>query len=312
MKYNYLVQIVACLLLTACSIGPLLPKAMITFKVVDELGNPISGIEVGAGFGRNTGSGSTTVGESAITDLNGKCTLKGHSLDFVTYIISKQGFYGVSGIYKFNSKSNGQWQPWNHEIKVVLRKIENPVPMYARRFSSDLPATDKDVGCDLIANDWVKPYGTGTHSDIVFSLKRSYVNDDNFNVNLKVKFPGNHDGFKKFDLNMYNGSDFKLPRYADEDGYEKQFERNQSRIPGREIKDDLNKNIGYVFRVRATSKNTAMYGKIQGDINISAIRNNTLSIGFTYHLNPDHTRNLEFDPKRNLFTDLKSLERVGL
>jgi hypothetical protein len=56
----------------------------------------------------------------------------------------------------------------------------------------------------------------------------------------------------------------------------------------------------------------AMYGKIQGDINISAIRNNTLSIGFTYYLNPDHTRNLEFDPKRNLFQGLEGAERVGL
>ncbi len=31
---------------------------------------------------------------------------------------------------------------------------------------------------------------------------------------------------------------------------------------------------------------------------------------FTYSLNPDYTRNLEFDPKRNLFDNLSDLEQV--
>ena len=31
--------------------------------------------------------------------------------------------------------------------------------MYARKFDKVLPQKDKDIGCDLIANDWVKPYG---------------------------------------------------------------------------------------------------------------------------------------------------------
>jgi hypothetical protein len=184
--------------------------------------------------------------------------------------------------------------------------------MYARRFGNILPLKDKDIGCDLIANDWVKPYGKGTHNDIIFHLKKRYVNDNDFSADLQVKFPGKNDGFIKYDLNMYNGSEFKLPRFAPADGYEKKFVRHQSRLPGREIKDDHKDNIGYVFRVRSSSPDSVMYGKIQGDIHMSAIRNDTIDFGFTYYLNPDHTRNLEFDPKRNLFKDLKSFDQVGL
>lgn len=309
MKCGYLIQIIVFLLLTACSIGPLLPKAMITFKVIDELGNPISGIEVGAGFGRNTGSGSTTVGESAVTDLNGKCAFKGNSLDFVTYVINKHGFYGVSGEYKFKSKSGDQWQPWNPEIKVVLRKIENPVPMYARRFGNVLPVINKDVGCDLLANDWVKPYGTGTHSDIIFHLKKQYVSDKNYSADLFITFPH---GAIKYDLDMYHGSEFKLPRYAPSEGFEKRFERHVIRLPERALKDDRKDNTGYVFRIRSTAPKSVIYGKIQGDFGVRAQGAGTAGIDFTYYLNPDHTRNLEFDPKRNLFTDLKSFEQVGL
>jgi hypothetical protein len=46
----------------------------------------------------------------------------------------------------------------------------------------------------------------------------------------------------------------------------------------------------------------AHYGKIYGDF-----------MNFTYYLNPTpNDRNVEFDPKRNLFTNLKDDERVTM
>jgi hypothetical protein len=44
-----------------------------------------------------------------------------------------------------------------------------------------------------------------------------------------------------------------------------------------------------------------MYGKIRGGILISPRKNKPMKIKLHYYLNPDYTRNLEFDPKRNLF-----------
>jgi len=52
----------------------------------------------------------------------------------------------------------------------------------------------------------------------------------------------------------------------------------------------------------------ALYGKIHGEIRFDVINSKTAIIIFTYYLNPDGTRNLEFDQKRNLFQNLKSRE----
>ena len=52
---------------------------------------------------------------------------------------------------------------------------------------------------------------------------------------------------------------------------------------------------------------SALYGKIHGEIGYSWTR----GIRFIYYLNPTpNDRNLEFDPSRNLFTDLKPMEQV--
>jgi len=307
------VVLLCCLiLLCSCSIEALLPEGCITIFVVDEDGKAVEGINVGIGFEKNTGSGTKGIPVRGVTDAKGRFTGKHNTLEVVQYRAYKEGYYESSGEYRFKNEVAKKWQPWNPELKLVLRKIENPIPMYARQFSKVLPATDKDIGCDLIANDWVKPYGEGTHSDIVFRLKKRYVNDNDYNADLTIKFTGKGDGFITYDLNMYNGSEFKLPRYAPSEGYLKQFERHTFRKPGSTIQDDRNDNAGYVIRVRSSSPSTVMYGKIQDDIQISAGGKGTASIGFTYYLNPDHTRNLEFDPKRNLFTDLKSFEQVGL
>jgi hypothetical protein len=300
------------LLLCNCSIEGLLPEGSLTIIVLDEEGKPMEGIDVGIGFEKNTGTGTVGIPVRGVTDATGKFTGKHNTLKVVQYRAYKDGYYESSGEYRFMSETAKKWQPWNPEIKVVLRKIVNPVPMYARGFDKELPAIDKDIGCDLIENDWVKPYGKGIHSDIIFHLKKRYVDDNDYSADLQVKFSGRNDGFIKYDLNIYNGSEFKLPRYAPVDGYAKQFERHVTRPPGRSLQDDRNDNVGYIFRVRSSTPSSVMYGKIQRDIGLRAGGKGTAGIDFTYYLNPDHTRNLEFDPKRNLFTDLKSFERVGL
>lgn len=303
------------ILIGGCSITVLLPEACVTIKVVDEEGRPLQNIKVGVGFERNTGSGVTSDAVDGITNSDGAFTARGKTTNYVYYRVDLPGYYSSSGKYKFERETAKKWQPWNPEIIVVLRKIEKPIPMYARKFDKVLPMKDKDIGCDLIANDWVKPYGKGTHSDIIFNLKKTYISEDDYKADLFVKFSDSKDGFIKYDLNMYNGSEFKLPRYAPADGYQKQFVRHVIKIPNKTLQDDQNDNIGYVFRVRSSDLNSlqnAMYGKIQRDVELRAMGQGTAGIAFTYYLNPDHTRNLEFDPKRNLFTELKSFEQVGL
>ena len=81
---------------------------------------------------------------------------------------------------------------------------------------------------------------------------------------------------------MYNGSEFKSPRYAPVDGYKKQFVRHVIKQIGK-TKDDRNDSVGYLFRVRSSragSPLNAMYGKIQKDIEVRAMGEGTAGIAF--------------------------------
>lgn len=55
----------------------------------------------------------------------------------------------------------------------------------------------------------------------------------------------------------------------------------------------------------------AMYGKILDEIKFAALSKNG-EIGMHYYLNPDDTKNLEYDPEKNLFKSLPSGEGVAL
>ena len=82
--------------------------------------------------------------------------------------------------------------------------------------------------------------------------------------------------------------------------------RGKERNAIAESNDD--KHYLYYFRIRTQTNElgqvtNALYGKIYGQINGC----------FTYFLNPTpNDRNVEFDPKRNLFMNLKSMEHVGV
>ena len=65
------------------------------------------------------------------------------------------------------------------------------------------------------------------------------------------------------------------------------------------------KDIHYVFRIRTEVDEDgniveAMYGKVYGEIR-GGFSWGGPSVGFTYYLNPTGTRNLEYDPPKNLF-----------
>jgi hypothetical protein len=56
-----------------------------------------------------------------------------------------------------------------------------------------------------------------------------------------------------------------------------------------------------------------LYGKIYGDLAMSIDRERRPIVSFTYYLNPTGTRNLEFNPKWNIFDwQDQALEAAGL
>jgi hypothetical protein len=54
-----------------------------------------------------------------------------------------------------------------------------------------------------------------------------------------------------------------------------------------------------------------LYGKIDGSMECFPKNVDTAFVTFAYYLNPDGTRNLEFDPKRNLNKKLPNGQGVS-
>jgi hypothetical protein len=127
-----------------------------------------------------------------------------------------------------------------------------------------------------------------------------------FDYTLTVSFSNKGDGIQTFESPYLKTSAFKSPRMAPEDGYLAVWLQTRSRKPGRPVEGnmDIEGKRNYFFRVRTVYDEkgkikSALYGKIYGDF-----------MSFTYYLNPTpNDRNMEFDPKQNLFKNLESFEK---
>ena len=310
--------IVVMFLLSTSACGLDLPVAKVTLKVVDENGMPIKGAKAGVGFESVylLKRGINDVGITGVTDKDGMFTSSHDTLGYIGYGAEAEGYYMSRSEYRFTKKESGKWQPWNPEIRVVMRKIEKPVPMYARDLHATspgvmIPVADKNVGFDLIEFDWVSPYGKGKQADLLFYLKSSYKNKDDFDATLTITFPNRYDGIQVIKDARKGGSMFKLPRYAPDGGYQKSLMRKISSHDLGAPQSDFSDDNNYIFRVRSEEKDgtllRSMYGKIQGDIEFHPRRQGAL-LFFRYFLNPDYTQNLEYGD--NLFKNLKSTEQV--
>ncbi|HEY5747868.1 MAG TPA: hypothetical protein VIU12_17465, partial [Chryseolinea sp.] len=220
----------------------------------------------------------------------------------------------VTDYYTFNKKNGGRWEPWNPTVEMVLKPIVNPIPMYARRVDTiDIPTVGQPVGFDLIVSDWVNPYGKGKTSDFIFLLDKDYTSINlPFQVTLTIRFANEDDGIQSVIAPINVGSELRLPRYAPEEGYQPVLVKSSSRkAPNAPIQQDYRDDQNYFFRVRTVKKDgkieSAHYGKIERDIEFWGNE----KVRFIYYLNPTpNDRNMEFDPKRNLFTELTHGERV--
>lgn len=294
-----------------------LPKAMITYQVIDEAGVPVEDAEVDAGF---IEASSVSVGGR--TDTNGLCTVQGPCSGGAGSSITKGGYYRSGGGYgwKFKdiNKLRNRFEPWNPTVTVVMKKIRNPVAMIHRdgRKSFKFPVFDQPVGFDFEKGDFTAPYGKGVHSD--FIVTASKITNVLQGVTVRFAFPNERDGILPFPFDKNDTSSFKWPYEAPLDGYTNSlskywklyeevvdYSKAYPTNPHTEIhkKHETNiqddKEINYIFRVRSQVDENgnlirACYGKIEGDILVGG------GFRFRYWFNPDWTRNLEDDPQRNV------------
>jgi len=307
-------------------------EAKITVHVTDENGVAVSNAQVNAGFnmaikpGEGWGTGIPTE-VAGITDTNGICILTGKdTAGSVGVAASKEGYYGNGGGTLFTNLDLvlRRWETWNPTIDVVLLKKGIQAPMYARKMREiKIPVEETPVGFDLIAGDWVTPYGKGEVSDFIFQVDvaptqwitnwygtspRPYPIRDN---KIAISFSNGNDGIQTAAALPYG---LRLPRQAPLDGYKPVLTKRAYSDGKSPAYSDFQKDANYFFRVRTKKDEqgniiSALYGKIYGEFNNSGGIGDKIS--FTYYLNPEpNSRNMEFDPKQNLFKNLKPLERV--
>ena len=323
------------------------PQAQITVRVTDDAGVVVTGAMVRARtFSKWKGWPGLSDKEYAFVvgnvDSNGVATLETECEDGEVKCwvyapgttfennrkieISRSIYYTDFGkLVVFTNIVDGQQQPWTPVVDLQIKRVLNPIPMYAMKLQmgdSRIPAFGESLCFDLEKGDWLPPHGNGQTADFIFRLDCEYGErlDSGilaFDATLTIGFSNEDDGILEFPdpQPQGEGSVFRLPRFAPESGYVNQWSLRQfAKKEGMSfLKGD--ENLNYFFRVRTKKDEkgkiiSANYGKIRGAINFGvASRNPTIQL--CYYLNPTpNDRNMEFDPKRNLFTDLPAGERV--
>jgi hypothetical protein len=256
------------------------------------------------------------------TDQSGVFAVSAQTRKDIGCGVTKPGYYKTVEVHKFDinkmydafaaGKPLVEWQSEPVEMKIVLKKIIKPIPLYAFKARIEVPTVDTPVGFDLAVGDWVAPHGQGKVGDLVFKLDRRFVSKRDYTASLHLGFSSKGDGIQDAFAPEEYGSELRLPHQAPEKNYVDAWNRTDSYPNYPKVRPDQN----YFFRVRTVldekgEVKSALYGKIYGEIRYDVINSNTAIVLFTYYLNPaPNDRNVEFDVKQNLFTGLKGKDVI--
>ncbi len=261
------------------------------------------------------------------TDTNGQCLVVGRGFTFMSGRVTASNHYPT--YYKIALGDRGkaiESGRWTVDAEtLVLKRIRNPVPMYAGRLSlaPALANPGVPVSYDFVMGDWLPPHGKGQNADVVLVYEKRILRsttvvqkarpDDarkqvdrtvehplDWDESWKIEMPNRGDGLVKAKQNQSSAlhSDYHAPA----DGYESSLSlfanRRQEKLgwPGKQ-ETNIDEEALYYIRMRTEldehgTVKKAWYGKIYGEINKDP--------GF--YVNPDGARNVEFDPSRNLST----------
>ena len=285
--------------------------------VSDEQGSPIREAQVICCFSKPVDNkdpwkGQTIDKVQAVTDYNGKVTAKGTSMHEMTVVSRKEGYY-ESRETLYNLKLNRekrQWSPYEREVKLVLRKIVNPIPMYAWGMHlTEYPVgTNVWVGYDMLLAEWMPPHGKGKTEDVRFHVLRSADAYDRTQpaVALTVRFMGEKNGVCGIDdKEVFCQSWLKLPYCAPREGYSEKEFRFEKKFGENEFKTMTNTGTtNCFFRIRSKTDRDGnivegLYGKIRGPLGVEG--GQKIPISMFYYVNPTpNDLNMEFNPKKNL------------
>lgn len=150
--------------------------ASVTLKIVDEDGNIVPEADI---FTHFVNVSRIQKDYRTKSDINGLCHAKGKTISHLFYIVSKDSYYTTKNRYSFIRQDQGKsrqrsrffpwimrWEPWNPTTTVILKKIENPIPMKVRKVELIFPGLEEYYPFDCDVGDWVEPYGKGEKAHI--------------------------------------------------------------------------------------------------------------------------------------------------
>jgi len=294
----------------------------VKIRVVDDQSAPVSGASAKIAFVmfRN----ETDIEYAGVTDKNGRFSASGRGEHSVFVEASKEGYY-LARLRRL-PKDN------DLDLVAVIPRILNPVPLYTNRANPGIPVQNEWLGYDFEVADWVAPHGKGKISDLRFrfrnqfkgyddsvknlaeeiaSSKRGYAarkeewTEEKFkrdagkwDAELEISFPAEKEGLFE-ETRFLDYSQLKLPHAAPVEGYVPTWRYTSNSYSPRTARE----NVGFFLRTRVKLDEkgnivSANYTKLMGDIYCAP----TGVLLFTYYFNPTaNDRNLEFDPKKNLF-----------
>lgn len=319
------INIFACMFLGATA----LHCAEVKIHVVDDSAHSFAGAKTVVGFAMvRLNSDDEHVG---VTDANGLFSVSGRAEHSVYVRVEAPGYYEA----RFDRLPRDQ----NLNLQVVLPKIIRPVPLFAlrsafgRQGSEELQRaldSGESFGFDLEAGALVAPFGKGRIVDILFTIRSKFngwlrndsevakarqhpVNrnmkegdfrywNGKWDGQLEIGFAGGKEGIFEQKDSFRSYSRLKMPHNAPAHGYAPSKHYISNNYIPRE-KEVGTVDVGFFLRTRVKLDKdgeivSANYSKVMGDFQFDARG----SVGFTYYFNPvPNDRNLEFDPKRNLF-----------
>ena len=302
---------VAVALLVGCE-----QQAKLTVRVVDDNNQPVQGARVTVSFEHDNLPSRRTIIKGS-TDNQGQFVAESRTSGDVAYwaemtnwYVSSDGYAANDGaVYTDPSYQGPRQAPWNTTQSLILRKIDNPIPLAARTLILKVTNHVGEAGCDLLTGDWLPPFGVGTNADIVFRWSYRYGASDDREGQLTMSFPHPGDGYIMQPYSRTSGSELRMQHHAPDTGYSADARRwRVDQSPAyRNYSVPPRFASAFFFRIRTQTNSSgqitrAYFGKSDGDVQFFGAGDEGTGCELIYYLNPaPNDRNLEFDGKTNLF-----------
>jgi hypothetical protein len=304
MKTKMIIAVLAMLI----SVNACASPVKINVHVSEEDGRPVANAKVKGAFNDLSGNTKFLPSMKDETDERGNASISGEDYFYTPIWVEKNGYY-ESYIEVGLDKSK------TYEADATLRVKLNPIPLYAKTVTLEFPQRDYDYEFDFFGGDLVSQGGAGSYADVKIRFIRNLIDNENFTQTAILTFASPTDGVVEIESkDAWKMSEFKTPYLAAIDGYKSKIELKNARS----LEGAFRENLNTPFFVRLRSEvdsdgkiKTANYCKIFPGIELFGALTDKPLLRMTYYCNPNlNDRNLEFDPQKNLFKDLKVREQV--